>query len=106
MVLGMRIELSEHVCGSGPSWADAPPNGVGVGEGCVVAVGMGVEALTVGVCPTGGDDDSVQAVRASSSPVSIMMRVSRLMSICITPACILLCFGALQKERSRKGGAI
>ena len=73
MALGMRIELSEHVCGSGPSWADAPPNGVGVGEGCVVAVGRGVEVFTVGVCPAGSDDDSVQAVRTSSSPVSITM---------------------------------
>lgn len=73
MVLCVRIELSEHVCGSGPRWADAPPNGVGVDEGCVVAVGMGVEALTGGVCPTGGDDVSVQAARASRSPVNIMM---------------------------------
>jgi len=36
------------VRGSDPSWADAPPNGDGLGVGESCAVDVRVEALTVG----------------------------------------------------------
>lgn len=94
MVLGIWIELSGHVCGSGPSWADAPPSGDGEGSGRAVAVGVEVAAFVVGVCPAGSSDDSVHAVRTNSSPVSITMRDSCLMLIVVTDVGVLmrLCF--------------
>lgn len=81
----MRIELSEHVCGRGPSEADAPPNGDGVGEGCTVAVGVGMEIFAIEVCPACGEDDVVHAVRSNISPVSMPMRDRCLIFIVVTP---------------------
>lgn len=96
MVLGVLIELSGHVCGRGPSEVDAPADGegIGVGEGCVVAVGVGMETFTVGVCPAGGEDAPVHAVRSNNNPISIPMPHSCLVFIVVTPvnALMSLCF--------------
>lgn len=87
MVLGVLIELTGHVCGRGPSEVDVPPDGegIGVGEGCVVAVGVGMEAFTVGVCPACGEDAPVQAARSNGNPISIPMRHSCLIFIIVAP---------------------
>ena len=87
MILAVLIELTGHVCGRGPSEVDAPPDGEGVrvGEGCVVAVGVGMEAFTVGVCPTCGEDAPVQAARSNGNPISIPMRHSCLIFIIVAP---------------------
>src|SRR5712692_47617 len=109
MVLGIWIELGGHVCGSGPSWADAPPSGDGEGSGRAVAVGVEVAAFVVGVCPAGSSDDSVHAVRTNSSPVSMTMRDSCLMLIVVTDVGVLmrLCFSVwVHSASSNKGGCI
>jgi hypothetical protein len=87
MVLGVRLGPGGQDWGSGLSWADASPSGVGVDEVWAVPIGMGVvEAFTVGGCPACGDDVAVQAVRTRMSPVSRISRESYLMFIFLAPA--------------------
>jgi hypothetical protein len=88
MGLSREIAPAGHVLGSGPSWANVPPNGVG--EGASVAVGIDVEVFTVGEGSACGADASVHAVRTNNRPVNAIRQERGRRVISVSPLRILI----------------